>query len=270
MSNYIELGDFKQFLGRDVIDDDTVILELIGTASRWIDSKCGRRFYRDNPRAVADGATTINDATVTSASASFKQGDVGMSIAGTGIPASTIVAAVNSATSIELSANATATGTGVTITLTSTPRVYRPTTPYMVGIDDAVAVTAVATDTGDSGSYSAITSYQTYPLNGVGSNGAAGWPISYLMAVAGETFPTAHTYPSVRVTATWGWPAVPADIKTACYYYTHRLFYLRDTPGGTTMSVEFGAQPIRQIRDIESLIAPYTTTAASDGRFLVG
>jgi hypothetical protein len=272
-TDYITLAEFKDWLGRTVLDDDVAIAQLISEASRWVDGKCGRRFYADLPRAVADGVTTDTDQTVTSATAAFTVADVGMTIAGTGIPASTTIRAVTNSTTVELSAAATVTDTGVTLTLTSTARVYRPLTAYHVGIDDAVTITAVDVDDGDAGTYAtAWTSSDWYPLpfNGVGSNGVSGWPITSIASSASLTFPCANRRPAVRVTGTWGWAAVPVDIKTATFFYTHRLFYLRDTPGGTTMSVEFGAQPIRTVRDIESLIAPYSTTQASDGRFLVG
>jgi hypothetical protein len=201
-TDYITVPEFKSFLGRSVVEDDAVIAQLATTASRWVDSKSGRRFYADS---------------------------------------------------------------------VATARFFHPTTTRLVKLDDCATITSVATDEADTGLYATAwtaADYVTLPLNGVGSNGASGWPISALSAVATVTFP-GFIRPTVKVTATWGWAAVPDDIKTACLYYTHRLFYLRDTPGGTTMSVDFGAQPIRQVRDIESLIAPYATMNAADGRFLV-
>lgn len=68
-------------------------------------------------RVVTDGVTTNTDATVTSASAVFSAFDVGKAVTGTGIPASTTIASVTSATEVELSAAATATGTGVSLTI---------------------------------------------------------------------------------------------------------------------------------------------------------
>ncbi|HEU5085670.1 MAG TPA: phage tail tube protein [Acidimicrobiales bacterium] len=68
-------------------------------------------------RSVTDAATTSGDATLTSSSAAFTVGDLGKPISGTGIPAGTTIAAVTSATEVELSANASATGTGVTVAI---------------------------------------------------------------------------------------------------------------------------------------------------------
>jgi hypothetical protein len=202
-NEYVTLDEFKGFIGRTSTDLDGAITPLLTTASRWVDSKCGRRFYADS------AATT---------------------------------------------------------------RVFQPLTAYTVIIDDAWTVTAVETDDADDGTYSTdwtASDYQTLPPNGVGSNGQSGWPTTALRAVESLTFPTWHRRPSVRVTAKWGWTAVPADVEQACLYYVNRLFYLRGTPGGFAESAEF-AQPIRSIRDIESLLAPFMTTQAGDGRFLVG
>lgn len=67
-------------------------------------------------RVVTDGATNTNT-TVTSVTAAFTQADVGMPISGTGIPAATTIASVQSATSVTISAAATATATGLTLTI---------------------------------------------------------------------------------------------------------------------------------------------------------
>ena len=68
-------------------------------------------------RVVADGVTTSGDETFTSATAAFTADDVGATISGTGIPASTTIASVTSATEVEMSAQATITDTGVSVTV---------------------------------------------------------------------------------------------------------------------------------------------------------
>lgn len=66
---------------------------------------------------VTDGATTASDATVTSATAGFSMSDIGCPISGTNIPASSYIASINSATSVELNANATGTGSSISVTI---------------------------------------------------------------------------------------------------------------------------------------------------------
>lgn len=69
-------------------------------------------------RSVSDGATNSNT-TVTSATAAFLQSrDLGASISGGSIPAGAYIVAVNSPTSVTISAAATTTATGVTLTIT--------------------------------------------------------------------------------------------------------------------------------------------------------
>jgi hypothetical protein len=69
-------------------------------------------------RTVTDGVTTTGSTAITSATAAFKDSDVGFPITGTGIPAGTTLAAVNAdGMGATLSANATVTGTAVTFTI---------------------------------------------------------------------------------------------------------------------------------------------------------
>lgn len=68
-------------------------------------------------RTVSDGVTTNGSPSITSATAAFIANDVGKPISGTGIPAGTTIASVQSATAATMSANATATGSGVTFTI---------------------------------------------------------------------------------------------------------------------------------------------------------
>lgn len=75
----------------------------------------------DITNSVGDAATTSGSPTLTSSTAKFNRNDVGLTISGSGIPASTTIQSINSSTSITLSANATATATNVTITIASRP-----------------------------------------------------------------------------------------------------------------------------------------------------
>lgn len=68
-------------------------------------------------RVVADGVTTLNSTTVTSATGAFTQDDAGKTISGTGIPASTTIQSVVNSTTVILSAAATATGSSISITI---------------------------------------------------------------------------------------------------------------------------------------------------------
>lgn len=75
-------------------------------------------------RTVASVATTSASTAIAAPAGSFNKGDVGRGITGTGIPASTTVAAVASSTAATLSVAATATGTvTATVGMTATPAI---------------------------------------------------------------------------------------------------------------------------------------------------
>lgn len=154
----------------------------------------------------------------------------------------------------------------------ATTRTFHPTSHNYVRIDDALEITGVAVDDADDGSYStawAAGDYQKLPVNNIGPNGLANWPTTGIQSIEQRWFPTHHARPAVRVTAKWGWAAVPADVEEACLYYAQRLFYLIDAPSGSIQSIEFGATSIRPLRDIEAMLLPYVTSTAADAKFRV-
>jgi hypothetical protein len=88
--------------------------EMIGNllvAAGWKDSD------KTSNRTVSDGVTTNLSAVVTSASAAFKIGDIGSPITNAGIPASTTIISVQSATQATLSAACTASASSQTFVI---------------------------------------------------------------------------------------------------------------------------------------------------------
>lgn len=156
---------------------------------------------------------------------------------------------------------------------TSSARYYQPVDSYLVVIDDAVSVSAVAVDDGDDGSYSttwSATDYQTEPVNGVGTNGASGWPKTKIRSIETRWFPVGHRRPPVKVTAVWGWDNVPDDVTHATFLAAARMFRLRDTGFGVAAGgSEFGPVPVNDLREIHRLLDPYKRIDASGGRYLV-
>lgn len=67
--------------------------------------------------AVSDGVTNTTT-TITSATASFGEGDIGRTITGTDIPANTVISSITSATTAVISQAATGSHTGCTFTIT--------------------------------------------------------------------------------------------------------------------------------------------------------
>lgn len=63
---------------------------------------------------------------------------------------------------------------------------------------------------------------------------------------------------TLSVTARWGWPAVPDEIKQATLLSAARLFKRKDSPEGLTGSTEWGAVRVSRVDpDVQALIEPY-------------
>ncbi len=138
---------------------------------------------------------------------------------------------------------------------------YCTATPGHVDVDDIGSATGlvVESDSGTDGVYEttwvleALTGYG-YSLEPVNAD-ARGRPWTRLVAVS-STFPTRRR--GVRVTAKWGWPAVPADIKAATLVKAGRIWKRKDTPFGIFGTADTGFTRLGgDDQDVKTLIAPY-------------
>ena len=123
--------------------------------------------------------------------------------------------------------------------------------------NDLVSVSAVAVDTAGNRSFStALTGYALEPFNP-----KPGYPYTTLR-LYGTTFtsPGSNTRPDiVRVTGVWGWPAVPAPVKSAAKILMAELNKLADAPLGITGQSDFGIAYVgrRLPARVTDLLAPY-------------
>jgi len=137
----------------------------------------------------------------------------------------------------------------------ATAREYTPLSCWTVLVDDFWTTDGLIVQTDDgSGTYSTTLTSSEYflePKNGV-VNGQSGWPYCriVLRPLSGRLF--FRTDYSVRVTAKWGWNAVPDSVKTACYLMSHDNFKLKDTPFGVAGQTEFGVIRVRNNPMIEA------------------
>ena len=141
-----------------------------------------------------------------------------------------------------------------------------------VKIDDCYEVTAVATDDADDGSYSTVwatTDYLMLPPGGQGPYGSTGWPYTAIRAVESRIFPIWFNRPGVKVTAKWGWSALPSDVTMAALMLVGEMFRAK---AGTfdQYNADGTFTPIRQNRQVRDLLQKYKTAAAADARFWVG
>lgn len=146
---------------------------------------------------------------------------------------------------------------------TETARVYVPAPGgRFVRTDDfqSSAGLIVATDPGYDGTFEVTwssISYELKPLNGV-VNGQTGWPYSrvYSTPSTGLYFPCTGRA-SVKVTARWGWAAVPDPIKIATLILAEDLAKLKDLPFGSGGYGEWGRIKARENPNVLLRIQSY-------------
>jgi hypothetical protein len=145
------------------------------------------------------------------------------------------------------------------------PRIYTATVDATLGrwaveVDDLATTEglAVAVDTTEDGSFAEVVpTVDPAPRNAV----ADGLVWTRLVLAAGAAWPGGHDqrpfpwrrYPGmatghhrppaeVRVTARWGWPAVPDAVRQACLLQASRFLSRRDSPYGIAGSPDSGSE----------------------------
>ena len=123
---------------------------------------------------------------------------------------------------------------------------------HLLLVDDIGDTDGMVVEVGYITSWSPVTDYETHPDNAL----ADGRPVTGLLRAGGH----AWALPSsrVRVTARFGWPAIPDDIAEACLIQASRLFKRKDSPEGVMGSAEWGVVRLsRRDPDVWNLIEPY-------------
>lgn len=134
---------------------------------------------------------------------------------------------------------------------TPTGRIVHDVDGELFLLDDIGSENGLVVETGSGTSWSAVTGYETSPDNAL----ADGRPITGLRRVSG-VWGTATS--RLRVTARFGWPAVPDDIRQAALIQAARLFKRKDSPEGIIGSAEWGVRNLsRRDPDVWALVEPY-------------
>jgi hypothetical protein len=116
-------------------------------------------------------------------------------------------------------------------------------------VDDISTTTGLIVEVGDGTSWNAVTDYLTDPENAI----VRGRAIEALIRDCGR-----WSTRRVRVTAAWGWPAVPDGIVEATLLLANRRFMRRDSPEGVSGWASEGAVRVSRFDpDIEDLIEPF-------------
>jgi hypothetical protein len=126
-------------------------------------------------------------------------------------------------------------------------------------IDDAISVITVQSTDEVGSDYItwAPTDFQLEPLNSR-SDGLY-MPYTGLRAVNDYAFPVVDHRALVRVTAVWGWPAIPTAIKQATIIQASRLFKRLDSPLGVLGMGDMGQIRVSRYLDpdVEQLAMPF-------------
>jgi len=126
-------------------------------------------------------------------------------------------------------------------------------------IDDAITVLEVASTDEVGGTYTIWkpTDFQLEPINSR-SDGLY-MPFTSIRAVNDYLWPVVDQQALVRITATWGFPAVPIAIKQATVIQSSRLYKRLDSPLGVAGFGDMGAIRVGRYLDpdVEQLVMPF-------------
>jgi len=117
-------------------------------------------------------------------------------------------------------------------------KVYVASNPYELRVDDFSTTTGlvVKTDTAMDATWATTigASYvQAEPLNGLRDGVSWAYTSVCIVGSGGGYFPVSGAQALVQVTARWGWPDIPAPIRTACIVQTIALLKAPSAPFGT-------------------------------------
>ncbi|MEU5769801.1 phage gp6-like head-tail connector protein [Streptomyces asoensis] len=139
----------------------------------------------------------------------------------------------------------------VTRTFNARGRIVREDDGDLFLVDDIGSVSGLVVETGSGSSWSAVTEYETSPDNAL----TEGKPVTGLLRMLG-TWGTVTA--RLRVTAQFGWPAIPDDIHEAALILASRLYKRKDSPEGIIGSAEWGVRNLsRRDPDVWNLVEPY-------------
>jgi hypothetical protein len=133
-------------------------------------------------------------------------------------------------------------------------RVYSTDEGEWLIVDDIGSLSGLVVEVGDGTTWTAVTGYQTGPENAL----AKRQPINRLLRPVSSWSGSWSGPNQARITARWGWPAVPDEIVRANLLQANRLYTRKDSPDGVLGNAEWGVTRVSSIDpDVRDLIADY-------------
>ena len=123
-------------------------------------------------------------------------------------------------------------------------RYYAPSDSLNVTTDDFISLVSLQTMSDDEQVYDTTwgsDDYQLEPLNGIADG--ISQPYNHIRAVGDYTYLTLDGEATVKVTAVWGWNAVPIQVTQATVIQASRIFKRLDSPLGI-ISGELGSMRV--------------------------
>jgi len=117
----------------------------------------------------------------------------------------------------------------------------------------------VKTDTSGDGTYATTLTLNTDFIVEPTNAALEGRPFRTLTMVGSKSFPISYlpTLPTVQVTAVWGWPAVPDDVREACILLAMRQFARYNSALGVLAFGEMAITVRAVDPDVRDLLSPY-------------
>lgn len=141
--------------------------------------------------------------------------------------------------------------TATTRTFPAHGRVVRDSEGELLLVDDIADIADMVVETGSGSTWTAVdaAAYETHPFNAA----VFAQPVTGLRSFTNGWSWTPQG--RVRITARWGWPAVPDVVEQAALIQTMRLFKRKDSPEGVTGNAEWGVVRLSRIDpDVQALI----------------
>lgn len=140
---------------------------------------------------------------------------------------------------------------------TATVRSYYPTSRQVAKVHDFYTTEDLVITLNGS-ALTADQDYELQPLDGI-VDGSPGWPFWIIKLLGGRSYGSSGSAGApLKVTARWGWTAVPSPVKQACLIMAAETFQLKDAPLGVAGMDAFGsALRVRENRMADGKLRPY-------------
>lgn len=133
---------------------------------------------------------------------------------------------------------------------------------YNLPTDDISSTSGLILKTDNDGdgtfetTFTLNTDYQVEPLD----RSLQSRPIRRLVCIGSKTFPMIGQPPQplIQVTAVWGWPAIPTDVREACVIMSLRIFQRANAALGVAGFGDMGPIMVRSVDpDVREMLSPY-------------